>query len=75
MAGNGEAIIALDQKRMEATVKQDFAGLASIIADVGGPDQGTETKGLRIPRPPEAPLLGEAKASGRGRQRLSSCGL
>jgi hypothetical protein len=33
MAGNGDAIIALDQKRMEATVKQDFATLESIIAD------------------------------------------
>ena len=47
MAGNGDAIIALDQKRMEATVKQDFATLESIIADVGGPGQGTATKGLR----------------------------
>lgn len=33
MAGNADAIIALDQKRMEATVKQDFATLESIIAD------------------------------------------
>ena len=33
MAGNGDAIIALDRKRMEATVKQDFATLESIIAD------------------------------------------
>ena len=33
MAGNGDAIIALDQKRMEASVKQDFATLESIIAD------------------------------------------
>jgi hypothetical protein len=27
IAGNGDAITALDQKRMEATVKQDFATL------------------------------------------------
>lgn len=33
MAGNGDAIIALDQKRMVATVKQDYATLESIIAD------------------------------------------
>jgi len=33
MAGNGDAIIALDQKRMAATVKQDYATLESIIAD------------------------------------------
>ena len=33
MAGNGDAIIALDQKRMQATVKQDYATLESIIAD------------------------------------------
>ena len=33
MAGNGQKIIELDQKRMQATVKQDFAALESIIAD------------------------------------------
>ena len=33
MAGNANVIIALDQKRMAATVKQDFAPLESIIAD------------------------------------------
>jgi hypothetical protein len=33
MAGNADVIIALDQKRMEATVKQDFATLESIITD------------------------------------------
>ena len=33
MAGNGQKIIELDQKRMQATVKQDFATLESIIAD------------------------------------------
>ena len=33
MADNGAAIIALDQKRMQATVKQDFATLESIIGD------------------------------------------
>lgn len=33
MAGNADVSIALDQKRMEATVKQDFATLESIIAD------------------------------------------
>ena len=33
MAGNGDAIIALDQKRMEATVKQDYATLNEIIGD------------------------------------------
>jgi hypothetical protein len=47
MAGNGDAIIALEQKRMDATLKQDFVTLESIKADVGGPDQGTATKGLR----------------------------
>jgi hypothetical protein len=41
MADNGDASIALVRKRMEATVKQDVATLASIIADVGEPDQGT----------------------------------
>ena len=33
MAGNADVIIALDQQRMEATVKQDFATLESSIAD------------------------------------------
>ena len=33
MADNGQKIIELDQKRMQATVKQDFATLESIIAD------------------------------------------
>ena len=33
MAGNADVIIALDQKRMEATVKQNFATLESIITD------------------------------------------
>jgi hypothetical protein len=33
MADNGAAIIALDQKRMEATVKQDYAALDAIIGD------------------------------------------
>ena len=66
MVGNGDAIITLDQKRMEATVKQDFATLESIIADVGGPDQGTATRGPRSqtgrsgpwPKAPN-PLVGE----------------
>jgi ketosteroid isomerase-like protein len=33
MADNGAAIVALDRKRMEATVKQDFAALDAIIGD------------------------------------------
>ena len=33
MADNGQKIIELDQKRMQATVKQDYATLESIIAD------------------------------------------
>ena len=33
MAGNGDAIIALDRKRMKATVEQDYATLESIAAD------------------------------------------
>ena len=33
MAGNGDAVIALDRKRMEATVKQDYAALDEIIGD------------------------------------------
>lgn len=33
MAGNGDAIIALDRKRMKATVEQDYATLESIVAD------------------------------------------
>jgi hypothetical protein len=57
MAGNGDAIIALDQKRMEATVKQDFAALASIIAEVGGPDQGTvgRNRAVRTKKLAESP--------------------
>ena len=33
MADNGQKVIELDRKRMEATVKQDYATLESIIAD------------------------------------------
>ena len=33
MADNGQKVIELDRKRMEAMVKQDFATLESIIAD------------------------------------------
>ena len=33
MADNGQKIIELDRKRMQATVKQDYATLESIIAD------------------------------------------
>ena len=33
MADNGQKIIELDRQRMQATVKQDFATLESIIAD------------------------------------------
>jgi hypothetical protein len=33
MAGDGDAIIAPDQERMEATVKQECAMLESSIAD------------------------------------------
>ncbi len=41
MPGNEDAIIARYQKQMEAIVKQDFATLESVLADVRGPDQGT----------------------------------
>ena len=33
MAGNGDAVIALDRKRMEAMCKQDYAALDAIIGD------------------------------------------
>lgn len=33
MAGNGETIIALDRKRMEAMAKKDIATLEAVIAD------------------------------------------
>ena len=55
MAGNGDAIIALDQQPMEATVKQDFATLESIIADdpdrhEGEPDRQHEVRPHRLHR-------------------------
>lgn len=33
MAGNGQAIIDLDRKRMQAMAAKDFATLASVLAD------------------------------------------
>jgi hypothetical protein len=35
---NPDAILALEQKRMEATVKPDFVTLECVIADVGASD-------------------------------------